>query len=343
MDLFDAPHAENLAPSATRHALLQILQPYVESTIHATKRNLPHASIHTLAQSLLQQTETNPLDKLQAHQQVEQLLQNTTNDREITCICNLMLAIITIRYGDDSAKILFHLDNALLSGAAINILHDCFCILDPVRPPYPSNSQEQVVLPRINQTFYGPYIQRRVKPSIDEFRPFFDSNRPLVAERAILEWRAYNTWGNLKWMCDWYGDRIVPIEVGKMALPGPVDKWPRAEQSMGTTGITEDIDDSGPNSTFHETVTTLRDFIEEYIISPENSTPSTLVGYLAQHPLFDQLPGLRADFETPALCKLGKLEHINAWFGPASTVTPLHFDSYDNLLAQVVGYQYVRL
>ncbi|KAK3256354.1 hypothetical protein CYMTET_34506, partial [Cymbomonas tetramitiformis] len=39
----------------------------------------------------------------------------------------------------------------------------------------------------------------------------------------------------------------------------------------------------------------------------------------------------------------GELSKINAWIGTAGTVTPCHYDSYDNLLTQVVGYKYIKL
>lgn len=82
------------------------------------------------------------------------------------------------------------------------------------------------------------------------------------------------------------------------------------------------------------------------------------VGYLAQHNLFHQVPSLRNDCAIPDFCWASVPRHpsdpsrdqppvdgphLNAWFGPARTITPLHTDGYHNLLCQVVGTKYVRL
>ena len=68
-------------------------------------------------------------------------------------------------------------------------------------------------------------------------------------------------------------------------------------------------------------------------------------GYMAQHPLLDQVPALASEVSPPPQTRTGRgrLTSANAWVGPAHTVTPLHVDPEHNLLVQVVGRKYVRL
>ena len=54
--------------------------------------------------------------------------------------------------------------------------------------------------------------------------------------------------------------------------------------------------------------------------------PLPAMGYLAQHPLFEQIPELASDIAEPEYCSLGSgnLHSVNAWFGPAHTVCLQH-------------------
>ncbi len=127
---------------------------------------------------------------------------------------------------------------------------------------------------------------------------------------------------DLGWWAEHYGYRLIPIEVGSI-----------------TSGMTERL-------------LTVRQFIESYL------EPSTCKGwwslsdsgmqnvaYLAQHTLMDQMPGLWEDVDvsSPNLCGMDGPTQVNVWMGTGGTRTPLHFDSYDNWLIQLVGVKYVRI
>ena len=131
------------------------------------------------------------------------------------------------------------------------------------------------------------------------------------------------------------GRRLVPVEVGRSYV----------DEGWGQELIQ------------------FKDFLKKYIHpatsqdSPGGDNPAP-TGYLAQHNLFNQIPSLRNDIQVPDFCWADVPPHpsdpsknqpavdapqLNAWFGPARTITPLHTDGYHNLLCQVVGAKYVRL
>jgi lysine-specific demethylase 8 len=147
-------------------------------------------------------------------------------------------------------------------------------------------------------------------------------SKPFVIRGVALEWPAVTNWRDMGYFCKEFGHRLIPIEMGSM-----------------TNGM-------------KEAVVSFRQFVSKYLcpstekhcwslLDATDGDYSQVVAYLAQHPLLDQIPALYQDVERNP-CGV-KPTNVNIWMGSGGTRTPLHYDSYDNLLVQLVGSKYVRL
>lgn len=200
---------------------------------------------------------------------------------------------------------------------------------------------------------FTPPIDRAVKRiaalPLESFQTYLDKADPKLGPQPVVltgitdDWpaRTTNPWNRPSYLLSqtFDGRRLVPIEIGRSYV----------DEGWG------------------QKIVPFREFLGSYIdrsLSGDES-PSTgetgdyqHIGYLAQHSLFTQLPNLRKDILVPDYCYTSPPQHptdpsmdqpelseplLNAWFGPAGTITPLHTDPYHNLLVQVVGRKYVRL
>lgn len=178
-------------------------------------------------------------------------------------------------------------------------------------------------------------IPRKSLPSLFEFyQNYLKPQVPLVIGDALNDWPALgnspenqnHAWSNIGYLKRTAGCRTVPVETGDHYM---AENW-------GQKLVRFDR------------------FLDEYILgtnSGDEELAQEHMAYLAQHPLFDQIPELRHDILVPDYCAMidqhevnsSQEIQINAWFGPKGTVSCLHNDPPHNILAQVVGWKRVIL
>ena len=193
--------------------------------------------------------------------------------------------------------------------------------------------QFSISVPEELQT--GHPIQRHADAlGLEDFQAHLDKlNTPIIMSGAILRWPAMQNWTSPSyWLKRTLGGRrLVPVEIGRQYTD---DCW-------------------------SQKILTFKDFLTKYMLEKSAET-----AYLAQYDLFAQIPKLKEDVRVPDYCycsppkpepsdRNSSLEDedddeatdplMNLWLGPAGTKTPLHTDQYSNILAQVMGYKYVRL
>ncbi|KAF2099506.1 Clavaminate synthase-like protein [Rhizodiscina lignyota] len=207
-------------------------------------------------------------------------------------------------------------------------------------------------------------IQRADNLSLPSFQKHFNENNnardhpnPLIVSRAISHWPALDpetperNWNNPQYLLKRTlgGRRLVPIEIGR----------------------------SYTDEDWGQKIVRVSEFVENWMLDhptaeADDESDEGLpkhhreVAYLAQHDLFAQIPALRNDISIPDYCYSSPPQRqnssnrptkeveddasdsadeplLNAWFGPANTISPAHTDPHHNVFAQVVGYKYVRL
>jgi hypothetical protein len=151
------------------------------------------------------------------------------------------------------------------------------------------------------------------------FRWYYTTNRPVVLLDKMVDWPALRLWGP-EYLRARYGANFVEIMMERGSDPRYEINCERHKRRIQLSEYIDLVQRAGPTNDF-------------YMVANNHSFET---GGLS--PLLDEIrciEGILDPVRAPA--------KIFLWFGPAGTVTPLHHDSMNVLLAQVLGRKLVTL
>ncbi|MEX1368997.1 MAG: cupin-like domain-containing protein [Nannocystaceae bacterium] len=149
-------------------------------------------------------------------------------------------------------------------------------------------------------------------PSAHAIKTLRSKGLPGVFSGALKDWPAFKRW-TPNWLAERFGDARVMVLVRER--------------------VTESARD--PVQSRHESM-----LLGNYLRTLEHSDSP---GYLAQYPIFDQIPELREHLRFPRCHWSERFCWTNLWCGPAATRSHLHFDQDENFLAQIYGTKHIAL
>jgi LPS sulfotransferase NodH len=164
-------------------------------------------------------------------------------------------------------------------------------------------------------------VERRAPLSVDEFRDrYYAANRPVIIEGLLVEWKALTEWtpDYLKRVA---GQNMVEAMTGRCADPRYEINARRHRTQMRFDTYIDMVYSGKVTNDYYMTANNL-------FFQRANTRK-----------LLNDLRPLPHQYLKPSVdgrqCFL--------WFGPAGTVTPLHHDTMNTLIAQVVGRKRFRL
>ena len=166
---------------------------------------------------------------------------------------------------------------------------------------------------------YGE-IERQSRLSREEFlEKYYAKNTPVILTNLIDDWPALSLW-RPEYLKEKYGHVVVNVQVGRESNPQSYELEKERHNTMMSLGDYVDMVVTGGET-------------NDYYMVPFNGN------------IYNQeLQGLFEDIKMfPEY--VGPIEpaKFSFWFGPAGTITPVHFDLINTFLAQIYGRKRVRL